>query len=462
VVPLTPTAVEPLIGPGPGGREPGWLPSTPPEAAPSKRQRRRTATEIVVTTRTEADLDAFKALLAFEKACHEAVESIIRETLRPGEDFGIVHDRGNSRRPGCKTQDYQGWSRCGSCHRKPDLWLAGAEKVAKRMGCLISEPVVATDIMQAIGPAAGPWIAFRCQVVKRSTGEVQGHGIGARSIATHEGDLNAAMKMGRKSAIIDAVKSTFALSGFFAQDTADVIEQGVAGGEAADRKAAGSGEHASPPVPPGAAPSPPAAPAPDYQAQATRMLTWLGATAEQVDTIYGLAGVAMGEILSATKWAAVRDVLLGVKDTLKAVGVGTTDADQAEARNVFAGWIRSRRLPGTAASAVVPETLPEGADTLLDAEPAIAAAQATVERIIDACGLGFADTFRFLRLVGRPEAEAPRTWWVPTERLLRGGFAKAMQAIQGWAVLNPESRQVHARAWLDAREAEAAAKAAKK
>lgn len=139
------------------------------------------------------------------------IEKYVREKLRPGEDFGVAH---NSKR--CRDLSWQAWGRCPSCHSKPDLWLPGAERVLWILNCTTSDPEIARDLMDAMKGEG--WIAFRVRVISRSTGEVLGYGLGARRLAQDQNDPNKCLKMAAKSALIDAVKRTFALSGFFTQD----------------------------------------------------------------------------------------------------------------------------------------------------------------------------------------------------------------------------------------------------
>lgn len=58
---------------------------------------------------------------------------------------------------------------------------------------------------------------YVCQLRTRS-GEIVGEGRGARSLKQDGGDINKALKMSEKSALIDAVLRTGALSDAFTQD----------------------------------------------------------------------------------------------------------------------------------------------------------------------------------------------------------------------------------------------------
>jgi hypothetical protein len=188
-------------------------------------------------------------------------------TLDPGEDFGITH-RKNCREKLAADQEgreaFPGPGRCPACGSKADLRLPGAERIAVGMGCMIGRPEVAQDLMDAVAGVEYAWIAFRLEIIHLETGQVIGHGVGARALSESSGNTNTMFKMGKKSAVIDGIKTTFGLSGRFTQDVPHETER-TDPPAAAETGATGGGVRpgGSPsPQPPRPAPSPPQAPAP--------------------------------------------------------------------------------------------------------------------------------------------------------------------------------------------------------
>jgi hypothetical protein len=111
--------------------------------------------------------------------------------------------------------------RIGGKDSKPSLSKAGAEKV---LGWL--------KIQASFLPDTGTWemlgrptdlVSFVCTLRTRS-GEIVGEGRGARSLKKDGGDVNKAIKMAEKSAMVSAVLRTGALSDVFTQDLEDMQE----------------------------------------------------------------------------------------------------------------------------------------------------------------------------------------------------------------------------------------------
>ena len=112
--------------------------------------------------------------------------------------------------------------RIGGKDSKPSLSKAGAEKV---LGWL--------KIQASFMPDTGTWemlgrpqdlVCYVCTLRTRS-GEIVGEGRGARSLKKDNGDVNKAMKMAEKSAMVSAVLRTGALSDVFTQDLEDMQEE---------------------------------------------------------------------------------------------------------------------------------------------------------------------------------------------------------------------------------------------
>ena len=77
-----------------------------------------------------------KAEIETEQKLHVLVEELVMKILTAGEDYGIAHEKGcrEKLRESKGEKAFMGPGRCASCSRKPDLWLPGAEKIAKRLG----------------------------------------------------------------------------------------------------------------------------------------------------------------------------------------------------------------------------------------------------------------------------------------------------------------------------------------
>jgi hypothetical protein len=133
--------------------------------------------------------------LAQWSAQRQVVKEFLRRELHEGTDYYTLQIRGKA--------------------TKPSLSKAGAEKF---LGLL--------QLQASFAPDLGTWemlgkptdqILYVCQLRTRS-GEIVGEGRGARSLKQDGGDINKALKMSEKSALIDAVLRTGALSDAFTQD----------------------------------------------------------------------------------------------------------------------------------------------------------------------------------------------------------------------------------------------------
>lgn len=295
------------------------------------------------------NVSALHATLKAQSESAKMIEDYVREKLRPGEDFGIAHD---SKR--CRDLSWQAWGRCPSCHRKPDLWLPGAERVLWILGCTMTDPAIARDLMDAMKGEG--WIAFRVSVVSRATGEVLGYGLGARRLAQDGNDPNKCLKMAAKSALIDAVKRTFALSGFFTQDGGESGDEdakarpgrgraGAAtpGGDAAPAGPApqpgpGTATAATEVPAPVASVAPAPVPAPGDEAWVDRVREKLGLSWDWIYALLRCAGATWNgtaHVVSADDWAIVRTWLT---DELRPKLKKNWTADQKEVAAKL--WIR--------------------------------------------------------------------------------------------------------------------------
>lgn len=99
---------------------------------------------------------------------------------------------------------------------KKNLEKPGAEKIANATGLTPTFPSLHKYEEAAYSGVDIKEIVIRCELVKNNA--VIGTGIGGRSVKDHHGNINAALKMAKKSALIDAVLTTFGLSQMFQQD----------------------------------------------------------------------------------------------------------------------------------------------------------------------------------------------------------------------------------------------------
>lgn len=132
----------------------------------------------------------------------------IRDGLEEGVDYGRIHVM-----PKSKCQD---GNQCTNPYHysKPSLWKPGAEKIAYVMGETATWPEIVDELNHI--KSGAQVVAIRC-VLNPSGVE----GIGARDIRSDGGDPNKALKMAKKSSLIDAVLTAFSLSEVFTQDLSD-------------------------------------------------------------------------------------------------------------------------------------------------------------------------------------------------------------------------------------------------
>ena len=109
----------------------------------------------------------------------------------------------------------------GGRETKPTLSKAGSEKF---LGLFQLHASFTQDdaTWTMLGKPEGV-LCYTCHLLTRS-GEVVGEGRGARRVSQDNGDINKAVKMAQKSATIDAVLRTGALSEAFTQDLDDAPE----------------------------------------------------------------------------------------------------------------------------------------------------------------------------------------------------------------------------------------------
>lgn len=129
----------------------------------------------------------------------------VRANLKEGHDYGVIKN-------------------------KKSLWKAGAEKIAGMLGLQVTWPDLEAELERLRGGATTVFLS--CELVR--DGQVQAQGAGARSVDEDGGNFNKAIKMCKKSAMIDAVLNVGGLSEVFTQDLEDDYDKSTLSEDAQD------------------------------------------------------------------------------------------------------------------------------------------------------------------------------------------------------------------------------------
>lgn len=162
----------------------------------------------------------FMAGLDRRKRNRDALIQWIRGSLVDKVDYGRIHIAGQSKcdlaRQGrsreCKVSAH--WS-------KPSLFKAGAEKICGMLGVTATFPNLHEYERAILAGMEIKTVILRCNMLS-VTGKVVSEGIGARSVAKDDGDINKSLKMAAKSSYIDATLRMGGLSELFTQDVEDM------------------------------------------------------------------------------------------------------------------------------------------------------------------------------------------------------------------------------------------------
>ncbi len=152
------------------------------------------------------------------KANRAALMAWVRDALIDGVDFGkihIVHKSKCTAGKDCKNPAH---------FSKPSLFKPGAEKICGMLGVTVRYPTLSDYEKAALSGANLNQIIIRCEILDAS-GRVVADGIGARTLAQDNGDINKALKMAEKSAHIDATLRMAGLSEVFTQDIEDIMQR---------------------------------------------------------------------------------------------------------------------------------------------------------------------------------------------------------------------------------------------
>lgn len=144
----------------------------------------------------------FRQALARRSENRKALIEWVRSSLVDGVDYGAVPLRRG------------GFS-------KPSLRKPGAEKICGMLGVTATFPTLKDYEAAALENRELSQIILRCHLVAPD-GQIVADGVGARLIEQDHGDINKALKMAIKSAMIDATLRMAGLSEIFTQDLEDM------------------------------------------------------------------------------------------------------------------------------------------------------------------------------------------------------------------------------------------------
>ena len=175
--------------------------------------------------------EVFQQALARRSGNRKALMAWVWEALVVGVDYGPIHVKKRSEcryggPPACTAAlEPSHWS-------KPSLRKPGAEKICGMLGMTVSFPTLQRYEEAALAGTELKQVILRCHLVN-ANGVIVADGIGARSLDQDYGDLNKALKMAEKSAMIDATLRMAGLSEIFSQDLEDLPPERLEGGYAA-------------------------------------------------------------------------------------------------------------------------------------------------------------------------------------------------------------------------------------
>ena len=105
--------------------------------------------------------------------------------------------------------------------KKNSLFKPGAEKILIALGLKPTFPDFSKYVEAGSGGVEIANIVLKC-VIETPEGYALGEGIGGRQVSKERGDLNKALKMAKKSAMIDATLSICGFSEQYTQDLEDM------------------------------------------------------------------------------------------------------------------------------------------------------------------------------------------------------------------------------------------------
>lgn len=186
---------------------------------PDQLENEKTKTPAIVSA-NPLDLPAatFREGLDRRKANRAALMDWVRDALVENTDYGKIHVVSRNK---CQL----GRNCTNPAHfSKPSLFKPGAEKICGMLGVTVRYPTLPDYEKAALSGASLSQVIIRCEIVDAS-GRVVADGVGARSLAQDNGDINKSLKMAEKSAHIDATLRMAGLSEIFTQDIEDMLQR---------------------------------------------------------------------------------------------------------------------------------------------------------------------------------------------------------------------------------------------
>jgi hypothetical protein len=151
---------------------------------------------------------AFKKSLEVRSQNRNAFVTWVKDALVEGYDYGRIHFK--------KKKDCALGNACKDPYHftKDTLFKTGAEKICGMLGVTPTFPNLGRYEEAAVTGVQIHSVILKCQILA-ANGAVIAEGTGARSLQQENGDLNKALKMGQKSAHIDATLRLAGLSEIF-------------------------------------------------------------------------------------------------------------------------------------------------------------------------------------------------------------------------------------------------------
>lgn len=157
------------------------------------------------------ELQIYKLSSTPPQVINQEIERLVSQ-FEDGVDYGTIYSQ-----------------KSGQAIGKPSLWKPGSEKVCVMFN-LDPQFCQDTEVLNMLGNPKG-LVALKCQLIDRTTGQRVGEGRGCAMLGDKGRDFNTTVKIAEKSAQIDAVLRTFALSQRFTQDLEDMPKANLEGQE---------------------------------------------------------------------------------------------------------------------------------------------------------------------------------------------------------------------------------------
>ncbi len=190
----------------------------PANAAENEKRTEIKTPPIIAVNPLDLPATTFQEGLDRRRQNRASLMSWVRDALVEGLDFGKIHVVGRNKcQAGKSCQNPAHFS-------KPSLFKPGAEKICGMLGVTVRYPTLPDYEKAALTGSTLNQVIIRCEILDAS-GRVVADGVGARSLAQDNGDINKALKMAEKSAHIDATLRMAGLSEVFTQDIEDMLQR---------------------------------------------------------------------------------------------------------------------------------------------------------------------------------------------------------------------------------------------